>query len=113
MFCWMETFEVLAEPSRRQILDLLREGPRPVGELVKLLGQSQPGVSRHLRILREAELVDVRPDGQRRLYELRAAPIAEIGEWIEPYRRLLSKQLDALEEHLDTNSRKKRKGRTR
>jgi DNA-binding transcriptional ArsR family regulator len=103
------TFEVLAEPSRRRILDLLRERPRPVGELVELLGQSQPGVSRHLRILREAHLVDVRPDGQRRLYELRAAPIAEIGEWIEPYRQLWSQKLDALEAHLDEKAKGKGK----
>jgi DNA-binding transcriptional ArsR family regulator len=109
----METFEVLAEPSRRQILDLLRERPRPVGELVELLGQSQPGVSRHLRILREANLVEVRPEGQRRLYELRPAPIAEIGEWIEPYRQLWSQKLDALEAHLDEKANKRRKGKAR
>src|SRR6266540_3671717 len=81
-------FELVAEPSRRRILDLLRERARPVGELVELLGLSQPGVSRHLRLLREAGLVRVRPEGQRRWYELEPAPLAELDEWLEPYRRL-------------------------
>lgn len=95
------TFGVLAEPSRRDILDLLRDGERSVGELVERLSLSQPGVSKHLRVLREAGLVEVRPDGQRRMYELRAEPLAEIDAWLGPYRRFWSSRLDALERHLD------------
>ena len=97
------TFTVLAEPTRRRILDLLRERARPVGELVDLLGLSQPGVSKHLRVLREAELVRVRQDAQRRFYELRPEPLAELDAWLEPYRRLWASRLDALERHLDEN----------
>jgi DNA-binding transcriptional ArsR family regulator len=97
----VSTFEVLAEPSRRRILDLLRQRPRAVGELVETLGLSQPGVSKHLRVLREAGLVRVRPDAQRRWYELDPGPLAEIDAWIEPYRALWAGRLDALEAHLD------------
>jgi DNA-binding transcriptional ArsR family regulator len=96
------TFEVLAEPTRRQVLDLLRDRPRLVGELVRELGVSQPGVSKHLRVLREAGLVRVRPEAQRRWYELDPAPLAEVDAWLAPYRRLWSERLDALERHLDT-----------
>src|SRR2546429_1238702 len=81
------TFDVLAEPARRDILDLLREGERSVGELVDRLALSQPGVSKHLRVLRDAGLVVVRPDAQRRWYGLRAEPLAEIDAWLGPYRR--------------------------
>ena len=95
------TFAVLAEPSRRRILDLLRERERSVGELVEDLRLSQPGVSKHLRVLREAGLVGVRADAQRRLYQLHAEPLAEVDAWLEPYRRLWSARLDALEAHLD------------
>ena len=95
------TFEVLAEPSRRKILDLLRERPRRVGELVELVGMSQPGVSKHLRVLRDASLVGVRRDAQRRWYELRPEPLSEIEAWLEPYRELWRDRLDALEQHLD------------
>jgi DNA-binding transcriptional ArsR family regulator len=95
------TFDVLAEPSRRDILDLLRNGERSVGELVERLSLSQPGVSKHLRVLREAGLVEVRPVGQRRMYELRAEPLAEVDAWLGPYRRFWSSRLDALERHLD------------
>jgi DNA-binding transcriptional ArsR family regulator len=95
------TFEVLAEPTRRSILDLLRERERSVGELVESLTISQPGVSKHLRVLREAGLVSVRTDAQRRVYGLRAEPLAEIDAWLEPYRRYWSDRLDALERHLD------------
>ena len=79
-------FEVLAEPHRRRILDLLREQERAVGDLVAALGISQPGVSKHLRVLREAGLVEVRTDAQRRLYRLRTEPLREIDEWLAPYR---------------------------
>jgi DNA-binding transcriptional ArsR family regulator len=94
-------FAVLAEPSRRRILDLLRDGERSVGDLVAATALSQPGVSKHLRVLRDAGLVDVRPDAQRRIYGLRAEPLAEIDAWLAPYRRLWSQRLDALEHHLD------------
>jgi DNA-binding transcriptional ArsR family regulator len=95
------TFEVLAEPTRRRILDLLRERERSVGELVSRLTISQPGVSKHLRVLREAGLVEVRTDAQRRWYGLRAEPLSEVAAWLEPYRRFWGGRLDALEQHLD------------
>ena len=94
------SFAVLAEPTRRDILDLLRDGERPVGDLVERLRLSQPAVSKHLRVLREAGLVEVRPDAQRRLYRIRPEPLAEIDEWLAPYRRLWSRSLDRLEKHL-------------
>ena len=94
-------FETLAEPNRRRILDLLREGEQPAGALVSAMNLSQPGVSRHLRVLREAQLVHVRQDGQRRLYSLNAARLAGIDAWLAPYRRFWADKLDALEDHLD------------
>jgi DNA-binding transcriptional ArsR family regulator len=97
----MASFEVVAEPVRRRILDLLLERPRMVGELTDELGLSQPGTSKHLRVLREAGLVVVRPDGQRRWYELRPEPLAEIDAWLSPYRRFWNQRLDALERRLD------------
>lgn len=96
------TFTVLAEPARRRILDLLRDQPCTVGELVAGTGLSQPGTSKHLRVLREAGLVHVRKDAQLRIYELHADPLAEIDGWLAPYRQLWSDSLDALERHLDT-----------
>jgi DNA-binding transcriptional ArsR family regulator len=101
----MTTFEVLAEPSRRRILDLLRERERPVGELVERIGLSQPGVSKHLRVLREAGLVRSRTEAPRRVYGVRAEPLVEVDEWLEPYRRLWARQLDALERHLDDEAK--------
>lgn len=95
-------FIVLADPARRRILDLLRERPRLVGELTDALGLSQPGTSKHLRVLREAGLVTVRPDAQRRWYELRPEPLAEIDAWLTPYRWMWADRFDALERHLDT-----------
>ncbi len=97
----MNTFDAVAEPNRRVLLDELRAGPRTVGELVEAVGLSQPAVSKHLRILREAELVTVRPDGQRRWYEVNAAPLRDLEAWLEPYRALWSQRLDDLERHLD------------
>lgn len=94
-------FDVLAEPTRRRILDLLREDERPVGELVGALALSQPGVSKHLKVLRDAGLVEVRHDAQRRYYRVRAEALAEIDEWLTPYRRMWAGTLDALERHLD------------
>src|SRR3954471_4032650 len=101
------TFEVLAEPTRRRILDLLLERSRPVGELVDVLGLSQPGVSKHLRVLRDGGFVTVRQDAQRRFYEVRSAPLAEVDQWLEPYRRLWAGRLDALERHLDDTDERK------
>ena len=95
------SFEVLAEPHRRRILDLLRAGERPVNDLVAELGLSQPAVSKHLRILHEAGLVSVRSDAQRRFYQVEPAPLRELDEWLAPYRALWTTSLDALEAHLD------------
>jgi DNA-binding transcriptional ArsR family regulator len=95
------TIEVIAEPSRRRILDELLAGEQPVNSLVERLGMPQPLVSKHLRILRDAGLVTVRPDGQRRLYCLRPLPLMELDEWLEPYRQMWRASLDRLERHLE------------
>ncbi len=92
--------EAIAEPTRRRILDAIRTGERSVGDLVERVGMHQPGVSRHLRVLREAGLVEVRRDAQRRLYRLRPEPLKELDEWLEPYREEWSQRLDSLERHL-------------
>jgi DNA-binding transcriptional ArsR family regulator len=97
----MSAFEVLAEPHRRLMLDLLRDQERSVGDLVEALAISQPAVSKHLRVLRRAGLVSVRPDGQRRLYRVRPEPLRAVDEWLAPYRALWESRLDALEAHLD------------
>ena len=94
-------FDVLAEAHRRSILDLLRDSERSVGELVGSLGLSQPAVSKHLRVLRRAGLVEVRADAQRRRYRLRTEPLREIDDWLAPYRAAWRDRLDALEAHLD------------
>jgi DNA-binding transcriptional ArsR family regulator len=94
------TFEVLAEPNRRQILTLLATGERPVGELVKVMAVSQPAVSKHLGVLRRAGLVGVRTDAQRRIYRLEADALREVDDWLTPFRRLWGERLDALERHL-------------
>jgi DNA-binding transcriptional ArsR family regulator len=99
MFC-VSAFAAISEPARRQILELLRERERSVGELVEHLKLSQPGVSKHLRVLREAGLVRVRRDGKRRWYGLRAEPLAELDAWLAPYRQFWSDKLDALGDHL-------------
>lgn len=96
----METFAVLAEPSRRDLLTLLRHGEASVTSLVERSGLSQPVVSKHLRILRDAGFVSVLPDGQRRMYRLAPEPIAEIDAWLEPFRQFWAERLDALEQHL-------------
>jgi DNA-binding transcriptional ArsR family regulator len=106
----MTTYEALADPTRRRILDLLRERPRLVGELVDLLGISQPGVSKQLRVLREVGLVSVRPDAQRHWYELRTDPLAEVDEWLAPYRHLLAERYDRLENLLDELQNKENDG---
>jgi DNA-binding transcriptional ArsR family regulator len=95
------TWSALADPHRRTVLELLLERPRSAGELVQGLGLTQPGTSKHLRILREAGLVRVRPDAQRRVYELEPGPLAELADWLAPYRAFWEARLDALERHLD------------
>jgi DNA-binding transcriptional ArsR family regulator len=103
MMAPVTAYAALAEPHRRQILDLLRERERSVNDLVARLRISQPGVSKHLRVLRESGLVDVRPEGRQRWYGLRAQPLAEVDVWLEPYRKYWSGRLDALERHLEEN----------
>ena len=98
------TWAALSDPHRREMLELLRERPRPVGELVERLGLSQPGTSKHLRVLRDAGLVSARAVAQRRVYELNGAPLRELDAWLDPYRRFWSDRLDALERHLDRKS---------
>jgi DNA-binding transcriptional ArsR family regulator len=93
--------EAIAEPTRRRILDAVREGERSVTDLVEIVGMHQPGVSRHLKVLRDAGLVEARPDAQRRLYRLRPEPLQELDAWLEPYRAEWSNRLDALERHLE------------
>ena len=95
------TFTVLAEPNRRRILDELRQGERSVGELVERLSLSQTAVSKHLRVLREAEMVASRVDKQHRRYRLSPAPLAEIDDWLAPFRHFWADRLDALETVLD------------
>lgn len=94
-------FDVLAEPNRRRILELLRGGECAVGEIVDALEVSQPAVSKHLRVLREAGVVEARVDASRRLYRLRPEALREIDEWLAPYRRLWEHRLDDLDDHLD------------
>jgi DNA-binding transcriptional ArsR family regulator len=104
----METLKALAEPNRFQIVELLRDGPRPVGDMVTQLGMRQPQVSKHLRVLSEAGLVDVRVDAQRRIYALRPAALQELEVWIERYRRLWEanfQRLDALLDELKMNEK--------
>ncbi|WP_179472832.1 ArsR/SmtB family transcription factor [Mycolicibacterium vinylchloridicum] len=98
----MDVFEAIAEPNRRVLLDTLATGDRTAGELVAALPDlTQPSVSRHLRILREVGLVEVRPDAQRRIYALRADGLVAIDSWIERYRQFWTGHLDALERHLN------------
>ena len=99
----LSPFEVLAQPIRRSILDRLRERPHLVGELADALGLPQSLASKHLRVLRDAGFVAVRVDGPRRWYALRAEPLAELAEWLEPYRWMWDSSLDRLGEHLDAD----------
>lgn len=95
------TLDALAEPTRLRIFDAVRDEERSVGELVDLVGMHQPGVSRHLKVLRSAGLVDVRRDGQRRCYRASFTPLRELDDWLEQHRRAWDQRLDRLEEHLD------------
>ena len=107
-------FDIIVEPNRRAILSLLATSERSVGEIERQLGMSQPTVSKHLRVLREAGFVEAAVDAQRRLYRLRPEPLKEVDAWLEPFRRFWSKHLDALERHLDRMDKASSvKGRTR
>lgn len=97
-----DVFAVLADPTRRQMLDLMRVRERAVGELVDAVRISQPGVSKQLRVLREVGLVRVRRDGARRVYGLRAAPLRDVDTWLSHYRPYWSRKIDALERHIDS-----------
>lgn len=97
----VSAYAALAEPHRREILDLLRGRERPVGDLVERLHLSQPGVSKHLRVLRDAGLVRVRVRGRQRLYTLDPRPLAEVDAWLEPYREFWNEKLDDLERYLE------------
>ena len=105
------TFEVMAEPNRRVIVELLRERERTVGELVQKLDVSQPAVSKHLRVLREGGLVESRIDAQRRVYRVRPQPLRELDAWLEPYRAMWIRSLDALERHLDEADKRPQGGK--
>jgi len=94
------SFEIVAEPNRRAILSLLLASERSVGELERALHMSQPAVSKHLRVLRDAGFVTSRIEAQRRLYQLRPEPLMELDAWLAPFRRFWSKHVDALERHL-------------
>jgi DNA-binding transcriptional ArsR family regulator len=105
----VDIFEAVAEPTRRGVLDLLAARERSAGELVAAFPElSQPAVSRHLRILRESRLVDVHPDGARRMYSLRPSALAELDRWLETYRHFWGARLDDLESHLDSRTRRER-----
>ncbi|MEV1330604.1 metalloregulator ArsR/SmtB family transcription factor [Micromonospora costi] len=97
-----DAFTVLAEPTRRRILDHLRLGERSVGDLVDTLGVSQPAVSKHLRVLRESGFVTCRTAAQRRIYRIDVRPLRAVDGWLDPYRQLWTRHLDALERHLDS-----------
>lgn len=97
----VDAFAVLAEPNRRRILDNLRAAERSVGELSDALAISQPAMSKHLKVLREAGFVSCRIAAQQRIYRVEPAPLAAVDAWLAPYRRLWTRHLDALERHLD------------
>ena len=103
----MEAIAALADPTRRRILELLADGERSAGELAGEFAVSRPAVSRHLRVLRETGLVNVRDDAQRRLYSIDPAPLAELDEWLARYRTFWSQRLDALETELRRAKRRK------
>jgi DNA-binding transcriptional ArsR family regulator len=92
-----DAFNAVAEPRRRQILDLLAQGERPVNDLVELLGLAQPQVSKHLRVLREVDLVHVRDEGRQRLYRLNASPLRDIHDWLAKYEQLWSSRFAAMD----------------
>lgn len=105
----MDALEAIADPTRRRILELLKEGEVGAGDLCSEFAISRPAVSRHLRVLREVGLVRSRVDGQRRVYALDARPLAELDAWLEPYRRLWAQRLDALDTEIRRGRRKRRR----
>jgi DNA-binding transcriptional ArsR family regulator len=106
------TFGIIAEPSRRAILSLLASSERSVSEIERQLRMSQPSISKHLRVLREAGFVEARVDAQRRVYRIRAEPLMEVDAWLAPFRRFWSAHVDALERHLDRmDQQPRRKGK--
>lgn len=100
--------QALADPSRRTVLKILRDHPATAGELAHALPIARPGVSRHLRVLREAGLVDVRQDAQRRIYRLRPETLAEVDDWLEDYRALWQNRLDALHTEITRGKKEQR-----
>ena len=109
----MNALTALAEPNRLQIVELLRDGPRPVGEIAEKLHLNQPQVSKHLRVLTDAGVVDVRPNAQQRIYSLRPQAFREIDQWLESYRRLWDERQDRLNEYLrKAQAKEKNDGRT-
>lgn len=109
----LTALQVLGEPQRVAILDLLRDGERPVGELVARMDLSQPAVSKHLRVMKEAGMVESRIDAQRRLYRLLPQPLMELDAWLAPYRQLWESSLDRLDAHLDRQREQERDRRKR
>ena len=105
-------FEVIAEPKRRAILGLLSQSEQSVGEIERQLRMSQPAVSKHLRVLREAGFVESTVDAQRRLYRIRPEPLQEVDAWLGPFRRFWSAHVDALERHLDRMAQANQADRT-
>jgi DNA-binding transcriptional ArsR family regulator len=104
----IETFAALAEPNRYRIVELLRSGPRPVNDIGERLRLNQPQVSKHLRVLKGAGLVDVQPRAQQRLYELRAQPLRQLHDWLERYRQLWDARFEALDELIEELERKEK-----
>jgi DNA-binding transcriptional ArsR family regulator len=104
----VETFAALAEPSRFRIVELLRSGPRAVNDIGDRLHLNQPQVSKHLRVLKEAGLVDVQPRAQQRLYGLRAAPLRELHSWLERYRRIWEERFDQMDELVEELKQKEK-----
>jgi len=109
----LSTFDAVAEPNRRRILDLLCAEERSVSDLVERLELSQPSVSKHLKVLREARLVAARVSAQRRVYRLNPVPLLELLNWLEPYRKFWASRLDALGQHLDEHARTASRAGTR
>jgi DNA-binding transcriptional ArsR family regulator len=108
----LETLTALAEPNRLRIVEFLRDGPRPVGEIGDRLGLPQPHVSKHLRVLRDAGLVEVEARAQQRVYELRAAPLRELNAWLERFRNIWDQRFDQLDAYL-IEMQKREKARRR
>jgi DNA-binding transcriptional ArsR family regulator len=109
----LDTFRALAEPGRLQIVDLLLKGPLSVGEVVDQLGMRQPQASKHLHVLAQSGLVEVRPDAQRRIYTLRAQPLQELDLWLQRYRRLWEEQFERLDDILEALQAKQKSNKER